>query len=165
MRRYGSLIKLRPEKLDEYKELHANAWPDVLAMIWKCNIRNYSIYFKDGFLFSYFEYIGEDYDADMALMAADPTTQKWWKLTDPCQEPIETRKEGSGGPAWKSSFMLIEKVTAVNARQRFLAAINHTEPDGVPVDLGGYTQFGYFCNGLWQTGRAPGAEGQAKLGV
>jgi len=94
MQRYGSVIKLKPEKLAEYKELHANVWPDVLTMIRECNIHNYSIYFKDGYLFSYFEYHGEDFAADMQKMAADPQTQAWWKLTDPCQEPLETRKEG-----------------------------------------------------------------------
>jgi L-rhamnose mutarotase len=94
MQRYGMLIKVRPEKLDEYKELHANPWPGVLKTIHDCNIRNYTIYLKDGFLFGYYEYIGEDYAADMVKMAADPVTQEWWKRTDPCQEPLSTRKEG-----------------------------------------------------------------------
>lgn len=93
MRRYGMVIKVRPEKLDEYKRLHAAVWPGVLKMIRECNMRNYSIYFKDGLLFSYFEYLGNDFDADMAKMAADPTTQEWWKVTAPCQEPLETRGE------------------------------------------------------------------------
>jgi len=94
MKRYGSVIKVRPEKFEEYKKLHAAVWPDVLKMITKCNIRNYSIYHKDGYLFSYFEYIGDDYKADMAKMAADPTTQKWWDVCEPCQQPLETRAEG-----------------------------------------------------------------------
>jgi L-rhamnose mutarotase len=94
MQRYGNVIKLKAEKLDEYKKLHANVWPDVLKMIRECNIRNYSIYYKDGFLFSYFEYHGDDFAADMKKMAADPQTHAWWKLTDPCQEPLETRKAG-----------------------------------------------------------------------
>ena len=94
MQRYGSLIKLRPEKLAEYKQLHANVWPEVLKTIRECNIRNYSIFFKDGYLFSYYEYIGDDFNADMKKMAADPHTQAWWKLTDPCQEPLETCREG-----------------------------------------------------------------------
>jgi len=94
MKRYGSVLQVRPEKLAEYKELHAAVWPDILKMIWECNIRNYSIYYKDGWLFSYFEYIGTDYAADMAKMAADPTTQKWWELCEPCQLPLETRAPG-----------------------------------------------------------------------
>jgi L-rhamnose mutarotase len=85
---------VKPEKLEEYKRLHANAWPGVLKMIAECSIRNYSIYHKDGFLFSYFEYVGRDFPADMAKMAADPTTQKWWSVCEPCQEPLATRSPG-----------------------------------------------------------------------
>lgn len=94
MKRYGSVIRVVPDKLEEYKQLHAAAWPGVLKMIRECNIRNYSIYYRDGFLFSYYEYIGDDYEADMAKMAADPETQRWWKVTDPCQQPIETATKG-----------------------------------------------------------------------
>jgi len=104
MQRYGSVIKVKPEKLDEYKQLHAAAWPDVLKMIAACNIRNYSIYLKDGFLFSYFEYVGTDFAADMAQMAADPVTQEWWKLTDPCQEPLPTRKAGEWWASMEEVF-------------------------------------------------------------
>lgn len=94
MKRYGSVIKVAPGKLEEYKRLHAAAWPSVLKTIYECNLRNYSIYHKDGYLFSYYEYIGEDYEADMAKMAADPETQRWWTFCMPCQEPLETRAEG-----------------------------------------------------------------------
>ena len=94
MKRFGDVIKVKPEKLDEYKALHANAWPGVLKTITDCNIKNYSIYYRDGFLFSYFEYHGEDFDADMKKMGEDPVTQEWWKHCTPCQQPIETAKEG-----------------------------------------------------------------------
>ena len=94
MKRYGSVIKIKPEKLEEYKKIHSNVWPEVAKIINECNITNYSIYHKDGYLFSYFEYIGEDYKSDMAKMAADPTTQKWWDICMPMQEPLNTRKEG-----------------------------------------------------------------------
>lgn len=94
MKRYGAVIRLKPEMLEEYKRLHANAWPEVLAQIREVGIRNYSIYLRDGLLFSYYEYVGDDYERDMAKMAADPSTQKWWKLTDPCQQPVETAAQG-----------------------------------------------------------------------
>ena len=92
--RYGTVIKVKPEKLVEYKDLHANPWPGVNKMIRECNIRNYSIYYRDGYLFSYFEYTGTDFEADMQKMAADSLTREWWKLTDPCQEPLESAGEG-----------------------------------------------------------------------
>ncbi|MCX6065625.1 MAG: L-rhamnose mutarotase [Chloroflexi bacterium] len=94
MKRYGMVIKVKPEKLEEYKQLHANPWPGVLKTIHDCNIRNYSIYLKDDLLFGYFEYIGADFAADMARMGEDPTTQEWWRQTDPCQEGLPTRKPG-----------------------------------------------------------------------
>jgi len=94
LKRYGWVIKVKPEKLEEYKELHANPWPGVDSMLKVCNIQNYSIYYRDGLLFSYLEYTGTDFDADMAKMAADSTTQEWWKLTDPCQEPVDSAEEG-----------------------------------------------------------------------
>jgi L-rhamnose mutarotase len=96
MQRYGMVIGLRAEKLEEYKKLHATAWPDVLRKIKECHIQNYSIYLRhldDGrhYLFSYFEYIGTDFAADMAKMAADETTQRWWSLCKPCQQPLASR--------------------------------------------------------------------------
>ncbi|MEN8117371.1 MAG: L-rhamnose mutarotase [Bacteroidota bacterium] len=94
MQRYGMVIGVNREKIDEYKKLHAAVWPDVLKKITECNIRNYSIYLKDTTLFSYFEYVGEDFNADMEKMAADPTTQKWWEVCKPFQNPLEIREEG-----------------------------------------------------------------------
>jgi len=94
MKRYGMVIKVRVEKLEEYKKLHANVCPDVLDMIKKCNIHNYSIFHKDVYLFSYFEYQGENFEADMQKMAADPMTQKWWDICKPCQEPLVNRAQG-----------------------------------------------------------------------
>jgi L-rhamnose mutarotase len=94
MKRYGSVIRVRSEAIAEYKRYHAAVWPDILNMIRKCNIRNYSIYLKDDFLFAYFEYHGTDFPADMAKMAADSRTQEWWAVMKPMQQPIETRKEG-----------------------------------------------------------------------
>ena len=104
--RYGSVIKVKPEKLEEYKYLHANPWPEIDGMIKECNIRNYSIYYRDGYLFSYFEYTGNDYDADMKKMAADSATQAWWELTDPCQEPVETAGEGEWWAAMEEVYHL-----------------------------------------------------------
>jgi len=92
VQRYAWVTGLKPEKAAYYRELHAHPWPGVVRMIKECNIRNYSIYLKeiDGrlYLFSYLEYTGRDFDADVAKMAADPETQRWWKETDPCQIPL-----------------------------------------------------------------------------
>ncbi len=104
MTRYGSLIGVKQDKLDEYKKYHANVWPEILDMIGKCNIRNYSIYYRDGVLFSYFEYHGTDFDADMAKMAADPKTQEWWAIMKPLQEPLEDRAPGEWWASMEEVF-------------------------------------------------------------
>ena len=94
MKRYGSVIGVRREVILEYKNYHSAVWPEILDMIRKCNIRNYSIFLKDELLFGYFEYHGADFEADMAKMAADPKTQEWWKIMGPMQSPLESRAEG-----------------------------------------------------------------------
>jgi L-rhamnose mutarotase len=87
MKRYGQVIKIKPEKLEYYRALHAHPWPEVIQKIDECNIRNYSIYIlQDHTLFAYFEYVGSNFEEDMQKMGDDPITQKWWKETDPCQE-------------------------------------------------------------------------------
>ena len=90
--RYAQITGIHPEQIPYYKELHAAVWPGVLKQINQCNIQNYSIYLKEiegkFYLFSYFEYTGDDFDADMKRMAADAETQRWWKETDPTQIPL-----------------------------------------------------------------------------
>lgn len=96
MTRHGQLIGIGADAIAEYKRLHADVWPGVLAKISDCNIRNYSIFLKEpeNLLFAYFEYVGIDFEADMAKMAADPETQRWWSVCEPLQRPLETRAEG-----------------------------------------------------------------------
>ena len=74
MQRMGMVIGLKPDKVEEYKRLHAAVWPEILDKISDCNIRNYSIFLKEpeNLLFGYWEYHGTDFAADMAKMAADP---------------------------------------------------------------------------------------------
>ncbi len=111
MKRYGSIIGLRDEKVAEYKQLHAAVWPGVLKMIQQCHLQNYSIYLRklpDGrhYLFSYFEYTGGDFAADMAKMAADPTTQRWWSVCKPCQQPLDDRAAGDWWAGMEEVFHL-----------------------------------------------------------
>ncbi len=97
--RHGWVIGIKKECIPEYKKIHAECWPGVLKAIKDCHIRNYSIYLaeleKDNYyLFSYFEYTGKDFKADMAKMKANKTMQEWWKHTDPMQTPIPIRGKG-----------------------------------------------------------------------
>jgi L-rhamnose mutarotase len=97
--RFGMVIGLKPEKIEYYKQLHANCWPGVLKQITESNINNYSIYLKEiepgkYYLFSYFEYDGDNFERDMKKLAANSEAKRFWKETDPCQNPIVTASEG-----------------------------------------------------------------------
>jgi len=109
VRRYGSVIGIPKENIPEYVRLHADVWPGVLKQIKAGDIDNYSIYLgeveKDSFyLFSYFEYTGNNFDADMAKMADDKTTQDWWSHVKPLQKPLPTRKAGEHWAGWEEVF-------------------------------------------------------------
>lgn len=87
--RVASVMGIADENIEEYERLHAEVWPGVLVRISASNLQNYSIYRFGNELFSYYEYVGDDYDADMAAIAADPVTQRWWSLTTPLQRPFD----------------------------------------------------------------------------
>src|ERR1700690_2118697 len=95
VRRFGQLIRVRPESVEAYERLHAEPRPAVIAAIQRANIRNYSIFRHDRLLFGYLEYVGDDYDGDMAGIAPRPDVRAWWTLTDAMQEPFAERQAGA----------------------------------------------------------------------
>ena len=99
VRRFGQVIGVKQARIEDYERLHAETWPGVLDAIRRANIHNYSIFREGDQLFAYFEYVGDDFEADMAAMAADPVVQDWWKLTDAMQNPRPDRGEGNW---WKT---------------------------------------------------------------
>lgn len=89
IQRFATLVRLRPEHREEYLRLHTEVWAEVTAAIGAANISNYSIFLHDNLLVGYYEYSGNDHATDMANLAADTATQRWWDLTDPCQERMD----------------------------------------------------------------------------
>src|SRR5258707_4953086 len=96
MQRMGMVIGIAPERIAEYKRLHADVWPTVLERLRLSNIRNYSIYLREpeNLLFGYWEYVGTDYAGDMNLLGERSITRQWLALTDPCQLPLKTAAAG-----------------------------------------------------------------------
>ena len=94
--RMGMVIGVKPERLAEYKRLHAEPWPEMDQALWDANIRNYSIYVREpeNLLFGYWEYVGTDYAADMHILGQRAVTKRWLALTDPCQARLTTAAEG-----------------------------------------------------------------------
>ena len=104
VRRFGQIIRVKPECIEEYERLHKAVWSEVLAAIHVGNMRNYSIFRQGTLLFAYFEYIGEDFEGDMQRMRQDAKSQEWWALTDPMQEQIEGYREGEWWTDMKEIF-------------------------------------------------------------
>ena len=95
MTRHGFVVGVRPEKREEYLELHRAVWPRVEQAMSENHIRDYSIFIIDDVLFGTYEYVGEDYEADMARIQADPTSREWWARTNPCQIAFGTAPAGT----------------------------------------------------------------------
>lgn len=131
---FGRIIGLRAEFTRGYRVLHEHVFPGVLDRLSRSNIRNYSIYLVDGILFAYLEYVGSDYAADNAAIAADPTTQDWWTLTDPMQFVLAECPQGERWatlPAWYAAERPVEAGADGRSGSRRLAFVAD-RPAGLP---------------------------------
>ena len=77
MKRYGALVRLRPEAIAEYKRIHAAVWPKVLEQIKRSNISNDTIFLREpaNLLFGYFEV--DDLAASTAYLADSEIAAEW----------------------------------------------------------------------------------------
>jgi L-rhamnose mutarotase len=96
IKRVGMVVGIKPEVIAEYKRLHADGNPGVRDLLNKYHMHNFSIFLHkiDGkwYEFGYYEYTGDDFDGDMAKLAAEPRNEEWLKLCDPMQMPLEGEK-------------------------------------------------------------------------
>ena len=92
VKRVGMVIELDGSKIDEYKALHASGNPGVRDLLGKYHMRNFSIFLHEiggrYYEFGYYEYSGNDFEADMARLAAEPRNEAWLKICDPMQIPL-----------------------------------------------------------------------------
>lgn len=88
VRKMGLMSGLKPDKELDYRFLHQTNWPGIVDGMIASNYRNWTTFLVDLgdklYLFTYFEYIGEDIDADNKVMASDAVTNRWWQFTEPC---------------------------------------------------------------------------------
>jgi L-rhamnose mutarotase len=94
VKRVGMVIKIKPECIEEYKAVHADSNYGVRDLLIEANMRNFSIFLHqldDGnwYEFGYYEYTGDDFEADMAKLDKHPRNIEWLKVCDPMQIPLE----------------------------------------------------------------------------
>lgn len=102
---FGFVIGVNPKKIELYKQLHSDEDSGVRDLLVKYNISNFSIFIHrldDGkeYLFGYYEYLGNNYEEDMAGLAFEPRNIEWLKICDPCQKPLKNQ----------SSWALMERI-------------------------------------------------------
>ena len=81
MKRYGFLMRVRPELKAEYKKAHDEIWPDMAKAVRDSGIRNYSIYFHpDGTLFAYLE--ADNPAKSFEILGRTEVNARWQKAMD-----------------------------------------------------------------------------------
>lgn len=106
IKRIGQVIGIKTEDIAEYERIHEAIWPTVAATLKRANIQNYSIFRYQNLLFAYMEYTGSDYEKDMQMIAADPETQRWWKITAPMQVQVPEALDGEWWHTIHQNFFL-----------------------------------------------------------
>jgi L-rhamnose mutarotase len=96
MKRVGFLLKVRPDRIEEYKARHKAVWPEMQAALRKTGWHNYSLYLHgDGLLFGYFE-TPESFQAAQAGMAEEPVNARWQAEMAPFFEALGDLRPDEG---------------------------------------------------------------------
>ena len=99
--RSAFVLRVRPDKIDEYVEAHRKVWPEMLAALREAGLRNYTIFRHDNEVFGYFE--SDDLEAAAANMAAQEVNARW---QDTMAQLLEERVPNTGPPTLEEIFRL-----------------------------------------------------------
>ena len=99
--RSAFVLHVRPDRIDEYVEAHAEVWPEMLQALTDAGIRNYSIFRAGTDVFGYFE--ADDLAAAAAYMDAQPISTRWQDRMAPL---LSERVPDAGPPALEQIFRL-----------------------------------------------------------
>ena len=103
MKRVGFLLKVREDKLEEYKAYHRAGWPEQLDALKRTGWHNYTLFIrKDGLLFGYFE-TPESFEAALQGMAKEDVNLRWQELMKPYFEAL-------GGNRPDQSMLELEEI-------------------------------------------------------
>ena len=103
MKRIGFLLKVKEDKIEEYKLHHDNVWPEMVEALQRTGWRNYSLFMReDGLLFGYFE-TPDSFEAALEGMAKEEVNARWQAFMAPYFE-------GLGGAHADESMIELEEV-------------------------------------------------------
>ena len=99
--RSAFVLRVKPDRIDEYVEAHRNVWPEMLDALRNAGIRNYSIFLHGNLAFGYLE--SDDFDAAWQYMAAQDVNTRW---QDAMAELLDERVPDEGPPPLELVFRL-----------------------------------------------------------
>jgi L-rhamnose mutarotase len=95
------LLKVRKDKLDEYRARHAGVWPEMQRALRESGWRNYSLFLRpDGVVVGYLE--ADNFEQCCARMKEQPVNARWQK------EMVPFFESTNGAPADDNLFPLEE---------------------------------------------------------
>ena len=99
--RSGFLLRVRPDRVDDYVRAHRDVWPEMLEALRGAGIRNYTIFRAGDQMFGYFE--SDDLEAAKAHLAAQEVSGRW---QDAMAELLEERVPDEGPTPLEEIFRL-----------------------------------------------------------
>ena len=99
--RSAFVLRVRPDKIDEYVEAHANVWPEMRQALRDAGIRNYSIFKTGDQVFGYFE--SDDLHRTAAYLDTQEVNTRW---QDAMAALLEERVPDAGPPPLQEIFRL-----------------------------------------------------------
>ncbi len=95
MERVAFVLKVKKDRIEEYKERHKHVWPEMLQALRETGWRNYSLFLRDdGLLFGYLE--TEDFEKALAGMAEREVNARWQAEMAPFFEELDGRRPDEG---------------------------------------------------------------------
>ena len=95
------MLRVKPDKVDEYVAAHRQVWPELREALRAAGIRNYTIFRSGNEMFGYFE--TDDLARAEAYLAAQEVSARW---QDAMAELLEERVPDAGPPPLEEIFRL-----------------------------------------------------------
>ena len=99
--RRGFILRVKPDRIEEYVEAHRHVWPEMLEALRDAGIRNYTIFRAENEMFGYFE--ADDLAHSEAYLGGQEVSA-WWQ--DAMAELLEERVPDGGPPPLEEVFRL-----------------------------------------------------------
>ncbi len=104
LKRYAFILRLQPGAAKAYEEAHLHVWPEMLALLKRAGIHEYSIYRRDELLILTLR--AADFDATWSLIENDPVNLRWQQTMAPLFVPNEALRRGERFPMMDEVFYL-----------------------------------------------------------